>query len=105
MCPLGDPITQSFGASEDLEGCLLKRRVACFVEPISTPCHTRPVTKSIEDIHVSEVAQVSLGVLGASSPLWKCGILRTGDRTLALTLPSCWVSQYTSRTSLMGSHL
>jgi hypothetical protein len=95
MCPLGDPIAQSLVAFEDLEGCLrraLRRRVACFVEPISTPCHSRPMIKSIEDVHVSVVAQVSLGVLGASSPLWQCEILRQGDQTLGLMLPSFQLS-------------
>jgi hypothetical protein len=95
MFLLGDPITQSLGALEDLEGCLqpdLRRRVACFVESISTPCHPRPMTKSIEDVHVSEVAQVSLEVLGASSPLRQHEILRKRDQTLALTLPSFQMS-------------
>ncbi len=48
MCLLGGLIVQSFWALENLKGCAwpdLGRRVACFVEPISTPCYSGSMSK------------------------------------------------------------
>lgn len=77
MCLLGDPMVQSLEAFENL--CLrriLRRQVVCFVDPISTHRHSRTMNNWFEDVHVSLVARVSFGVLGASSPLWQSEILR-----------------------------